>query len=767
MRLTLRTLLAYLDDILDPSDAEELGKKIEESEFATGLVHRIRSSMRRLRLGVPSLHGKGMGLDPNTVAEYLDNVLPADRVPDLEKVCLESDVHLAEVASCHQILTLVLGEPADFDPELRYQMYRIGNPDWDAQQSAGADTEESPHESRDRAHGSDSPAPETSEVEAPPAPTEPPVQTVSARKARSVQVPEYLRAGQRSKAKPILITLALTFLLSAVALRAMGPFDRRHPLVRLFGGGAVAQVPQTATEQPRAASGTVSDRAGTPQEQAEMPAPVHGGVTVSDEPGASDSTQTGGNETPEHAEPQPASTGGGTPAPGDRTETGKGDVSGEQSPAPGADTAPPAEPADAGGAELPSPAEPAPPIEESAASKAPTAGMEVSPEPSGPPAPTSVGYVKLSDQHFLVRFDPDSGAWLRLAARSKLVAGDELRVLPTYRPEIVLTPGVQVLVVGPASIRPLAHGDQGQPGLFIEFGRALIATAGVAGATIDLDLGGQRGLARFADATSELAVEVYRYLPPGANPERDPGQTMVRMFTTVGRVEWQHQGAPAPVPIDAGQVRILTGDTAQTAAATQLPVWIQRDDVREVDRVASATLEPALVMDRPITLSLREKTVDRRSEVRSLAARCLAYLDSFDALIAEFNNDKQRSYWSSEFDVLHHLICRSPESASRVREALERLCGEVAADLYRLAWGYSPQQLQEGADAQLVEYLDHESLNVRVFAAEVLRRITGKTHGFRPENPQMRRRSAVQDWREDLEKGKILYNIYPTPSPEG
>lgn len=779
MRLTLRTMLAYLDNMLDdPSEAEELGKKIEESEFATGLVHRIRSVTSWPRLGAPSLEGRGVGADPNTVAEYLNDELPPERVPDLEKICLESDVHLAEVAACHQILALVLKEPAEVDPGLRDRIYALGSPD--ATPRGRRSAAQFQPDARGRVGAVDEPPLGAAEAEpiAPPAtmvPPQPQAAAVTPRHRKPFEVPDYLRVGQRGKWKPLAITLLLAFLLSAVALRAMGPFDRNHPLMQLLSGGSseeVAQAPPPSARTPQPASGEPSS---APEEESKSPpseptgakaepAPEIGVADPAAKP-ASPGADTLPPSKPEGNEnkaspvpaPKPLDTGKPVAAP-HAGETAKPAADAKQMPTaagPKFDEVPAAEKPP-----VPSVAPPATP---------PPPAPSATPVPSATPAPpdaapVEVGYVKLSDPHFLVKYLPPSADWFRLPARSRLMSGDRLIVLPTYRPEIVLTPGVQVVLAGPSSVQTRPQNAQGEPELAIEFGRALIA-AGVAGARIHLELAGQRGTVTFQEAASEIGVEVSRYLPPGANPETDPTLPVVRIYTTIGRIEWQSADAPTPQPVEQGQVRIMIGGQSQTNAADRSPAWMQGVDLREVDRLASDTLQPLVVADRPVSLILKERSEDRKSELRSLAARCLAYLGSFEMLVKEFSDDRQRSYWSAEFLVLRQTLARSPETAASVRKVLESYCGADAANLYRLSWGYSPEQLRQGGDRELVEFLDHDSLAIRVFAFENLQRITGKTLLYMPWAND--RKSSVQSWKKQLQSGAILYESLPSPLHSG
>ncbi len=125
MRLTLRTLLSYLDDTLEPAQARQIGQKVAESDVAQQLIARIKDVVRQRRLTVPPSTGPAARIDINTAAEYLDNTLPAEKLAEVEEICLEADVYLAEIAACHQILTLLQGEPARVPPPSRQRMYAL------------------------------------------------------------------------------------------------------------------------------------------------------------------------------------------------------------------------------------------------------------------------------------------------------------------------------------------------------------------------------------------------------------------------------------------------------------------------------------------------------------------------------------------------------------------------------------------------------------------------------------------------------------------
>src|SRR5262249_45060124 len=82
VRLTLAARLAYLDDTLEATQTKQIGQKVAESDLAQELIERIKQLTRRRRLSAPPATGPGAKLDPNTIAEYLDNVLPPEKMSE-------------------------------------------------------------------------------------------------------------------------------------------------------------------------------------------------------------------------------------------------------------------------------------------------------------------------------------------------------------------------------------------------------------------------------------------------------------------------------------------------------------------------------------------------------------------------------------------------------------------------------------------------------------------------------------------------------------
>ena len=754
MRLTLRTLLAYLDDILDPADAHELGKKIEESEFASGLVHRIRSVTRKLRLGAPKLTGKGMGLDANTVAEYLDNTLPQDRIPDFEKVCLESDVHLAEVASCHQILTLVLGEPADVDPALREHVRSL------LKRSEGSAAQESPRPTPEETAGK----PVAPPIESPP------IESPRSQWEDATDVPSVTRvkvgatpSGSTIRVWPIVGTLVVAFLLALVALVAIGPLDRNHPVLGRFFADVPSDQAAAANDNPAQpgatalppTAGTIREsatgRPGDGDEAASLASTEPATKSLPDQevPGAT------GLTTADDAEAQKkalSAAGGGTlPLP----------------PAPGKEDRPP------GDAErepdMPSPAPDVPATSEKAGAGAP----KMEPEGDLPKEPTDAAAEPLahyvSELHVLSRFDSESETWVRLATHDPVGAGERLIVLPTYRPQIVFASGLQVVVIGPAELQLIEADAEGTPGIALEFGNLVVVTDGKPGSRLNLQIGKRLSRVAFEDLDSTLALAVRRYVAPGSDPTEREGYWLIDAHATAGRLTWQDEGTAEPARIDAGQVAAMVGmGTPVVATPPAAPEWVDARNMRPIDRTASEQLETLLQLNRPLTISLLEQVTNRLVEVRTLAIRSLSLFDEFDPYVNAFNAKDLRTVWWKDLrDSLRAAAARDVDTATKIQATFERLRGEEGGKLFRMLWGYSPEQLAGGAAGELVQSLDSPSMDMRVLAFLNLNQITEKTNAYQPEYEPRRQRRAIASWERDMRQGEIKYKTPPLEIAEG
>ena len=768
MRLTLRTLLAYMDGLLDPKDSQEIGKKIEDSKFATELFHKIRDVMRRLRLAAPSITERGANLDCNTVAEYLDNALPADRVPDFEEVSLKSEMHLAEVASCHQILTMVLGEPAEIDPESRQRMYQLPKV-----ANRGDEERLAAVEAASMLSGDGSAA-------VPPAP---PVKV----RPRPV-VPEYLRdSRKKSRLLPAAAIMLLVGAAIGLILLMLGQFNEGTPLgnallwvqASMHGkslgdlardegdgnqlatsdtGSRAEAVPRSSGSGPAAPasepvvpsvakdSGSALATAG--KNGVPVPSPDQPPDTVPGKAPATPTLPPGTPSLPPGTTGPPTGVAATPPAPETKPGTG------EKSPVPSVArhdlTGPDLKPTEP--ATLPGFPPAKPPV-------------EIATLPSKPGVPedkTKIGRFLSDGQDVLLKFEANRSGWRRVLPEEFLAGRQPLLALPSYRPRVVvLNVGATLELINGTRIELLPDNAQGQPGVDIDFGRVVIKPLAQAGARLRVVAGSHRGAVTLTNVESVAGLEVTRVHEPGTDPEKVLSHALTRLYVARGGAVWEEDEGKQPVRLTAPAELLLDSGAADTpSAGKDIPKWITVNTVNELDQRAALAVSQALPADRAASLGLMELTEARQKEIRWLAARCLGYLGQFDPMTAALNEVDFRREWPDYIDQLKEAIARGPETAAAIRQSLERQYGnESAALLYRMLWGYTDKQLEDGEDARLVKFLEHEVPVFRVLAFGNLKDITHQGLYYRPEATAAKRQPSVQQWRRQLETGRIRFHV--------
>ena len=111
MRLTLRTLLGWIDGVLPPEEHDVIGVMVADSKVATRLADRIREGAAHGSMEVPLTGGPAIADNPNSVAEYIDNTLLSEHLEAFERLCIESRPHFEEVAACHGMLAEMYRAP--------------------------------------------------------------------------------------------------------------------------------------------------------------------------------------------------------------------------------------------------------------------------------------------------------------------------------------------------------------------------------------------------------------------------------------------------------------------------------------------------------------------------------------------------------------------------------------------------------------------------------------------------------------------------------
>jgi len=711
MRLTLRTLLAYRDGVLSPAETSDLHQRIRQTEVASNLLRRVENLVKHKQLLAPMVNGEGLGGDANSVAEYLDDTLTSEQVPEFERICIaESDLVLAELAHCHQLLAEALNSQVIVPPDLKSLAVSLVNPQNQAalarrlkiggKSSALA----GPAGSIRRVHNSH---PEklvdSSETQADEAIVsqrslvQAPMVTSGGgsikpqgldleRPQLAHEVPEYL-VGQRTGGWRIPLAIcAMVALLGLLAWQALGPLNNVRDLF----------VANNPAPNDLASNGT----------QKNTTEPSSDGVERSDH------------------KPEVEIVSG----------SDSKDATNLDSEVPIAEEA-----------------------------KQPDAPNTEPISPQADPAVNTFRWTPGSEDAksvLFIRKSADASALQRIIADAPFPADGEIVVPPSMRPTLNFAGRCTWLVCGP-TLMQLAQNQNIT--ITTSLCRA-IAKGGTQGRGVTIAAPAGSVKLQFEDATSMAAVEV-AFRPVSHGPITD--KLAFKQFLIIVAVEGQVTVTPTREAVDAKSIRLVVGEGVAFTDGQPIefelgaiPTWYRAGNDRPLDLFAVADMHNLMRDTENAAAQLTGLCSDSRPETAALAIQSKMLLGDWGDFAGDFlNNELMRSHWSGAIGLAEQLIAGREQNSEALRLAFEAAHAGRGDALFDLLKGVSDSSKPKELLPKLVDSLGSAELDERVLAAHQLRRLTGKDLGFQPSSPN---RAVLQQWRRAIASSP---SILPLDNP--
>jgi hypothetical protein len=773
MRLTLRTLLAYRDGVLPQADHDDLHRRIQQSPDAGNLLRRIQELTSNSEVLTPKLESTGLA-GPNVIAEYLDDVLTSSRIAELERLFLEYNEHLCELAHCHQIIAQALHTHVEIPETLRQTALALINPDQRAEIKSHLLTQSKklskqvvvaeivkPTPSTDSSEGSptggynsSSTTATTTKLAAGGGLTS--STTLSASQlageanlsgstkvvssstqqaglnlegvSLTNEVPEYLLGSRRRRWLIPAAILSLTGLLLLLVWQSIGSWDQLSALMH----AKIPEQGQNSNEKP--ADNLNGDQAASGDNAGDNTQPVNNG-----QPPVADDKAAGADDPADVALIDPDVV---TPA----VKSSIGDQVDATNPPPTEpDVAAPMQPDD-----NVTKADVAANIEGSSA----TVGLVWNPSDD-------------SERQNVVLLQTDDSISL-LPIASQPIQACKL-VLPPVTRATLNFGSWKWLAVGPGTVE-FDYADDKQR-VRSAMCRALLSTSNPGQPLILSSPQGDYEV-QLLDKLGWIGIEIG--LRPAVQGSLLEPNTYVPVVILVAGIDGPSTSAQlmsvkaladnSTIQIDsaANGVAIIAGKM-ESFALQSPPGWYRKKSVRAIDLLGMSDFQKALAASpEPLNEKLRALAADPRPELASLAIQTSLLLGDWQPWAKELLfSDRMRSHWMSNISLARQLLAGNALLIKQLQTELQLQQIKESDRVTELLIGTNKDALNTEGLQTLVKGLEaNNSLPIRVLSAYQLKQLTGEDFGYQPHAPV---KSTIQQWRSKISGNKI--GIVPIEDP--